>query len=177
MTTSITLDFIGKNFSPEFIEKAKEQTITILHALFFDFSIAEYDQDQSTPTQLFSVANYANGYSNYELSRSIRGYLYDREFTENEILYLTISFISSKVFQDIVDNHEIENEEDFDPYILDIILSKHLLRELPPFLMDYLESTILRFSSEFDISDGYIDNIYFEEKQVYYINQLMDKYI
>lgn len=177
MTATITHNFIGKNFSPEFIEKAKEQTITILNTLFFDFSIAEYGQDQSGPTQLFSVVNYANGYSNYELSRSIRDYLYNREFTENDILYLTITFISSNVFQDIIDNHEIENEEDFDPYILDIILSKHLLRELPPFLMDYLESTIIRFSSEFDISDGYIDNIFFEEKRTSYINELMGKYI
>lgn len=174
MTKSTAQDYIEKNFSLEFIEKAKRNTIVILNTLYYDFSIAKRIQNQSSPTEEFTSVHFDNGDTSIGTSELINDFLHNRKFDENEILYLTISFIASSRFQNLIDNIMLyEIEEEFDHDILAVLLEKHIIKELPLYLFDYLHASIIRFCGEFDISTGWIDNEHFESMQEHYSTLLV----
>ncbi|WP_143824818.1 hypothetical protein [Myroides sp. N17-2] len=168
MTKSTAQAFIEKNFSLDFIEKAKKQTIVILNTLYYDFSIKKYEELQSIPTDDFNTVNCDDGYPSEDTSELINTFLHNRKFDENEILYLTISFITSSRFQNLIDNITIYDNEEFDHDLLEVLLAKHVSKQLPLYLFDYLRASVIKFCSEFDMSDGLIENEHFEDMQEYY---------
>ncbi|MCC9044027.1 hypothetical protein LNQ81_15225 [Myroides sp. M-43] len=168
MTSSTAQDFIANHFSFEFIEKSKRRSVSILNTLYYDFSIAKHNQSQSIPTEEFNLVNLEGKFPSIGTSELINTFLHNREFTENEVLYLTISFLSSTRFQNLIDTIRMYDETQFNEDILSVLIAKHITKQLPHYLFDYLHSSIIRFCGEFDISNGHIENIYFKSIQDYY---------
>lgn len=173
MNQSNARSFIEQQFSIEFIEKAKMETFLILGQLYNDFSIDITKEDFSIPTEDFRIVNLCNGTRNMEVSELISDFLHSRDFTENEVLYITISFISNPKFQSFIETIRQHDEEEFEEEILKILVAKHIYKQLPLYVLDYLHASIIRFCSEFDISDDHIDNDTFDNMKTHYSSLLI----
>ncbi|MGL5274685.1 hypothetical protein [Myroides sp.] len=173
MTQPNAPDFIEQHFSIEFIEKARMQTLLILGSLYTDFSIDTELDNHYKPTDDFVLANLCNGTNNPQVSELISNFIRNKNWSENEVLYLTIAFISNPKFQAFIDNIRLYDEEEFGEEILRVLLSKHITKELPLYVFNYIHASILRFCSEFDLSDGLIDTDTFDNMKTHYSSLLI----
>lgn len=168
MTQPNAPDFIEQHFSIEFIEKAKMQTFFIFGALYTDFSIACLGDQNCIPTEDFLLVNLCKEESNTEASEIIYHFIHNRDFTENEVLYLTLSFLSNPKFQEFINLIRRYDQEAFDEEILKIFIGKHICKQLPLYLLDYIHSSIIRFCKEFNLIDGKIDTDTFDNIKTQY---------
>ena len=155
--------FIRTLFSPSFINEAEATTKRILSHLFRKLSINEQTGSYIYPTTLFQSLNQRLGDRSYDLDSKIRkDYLEKFNLTSTEILHVIIT--------DLISMHELERYlPDFanaDTSTQGAILEELFAKQhetLPNYFEEKLLTMIYLFASEFDLSDGRMEDDYFNE--------------
>lgn len=166
--TSETKEFLNKNFTREFINTSLQSAYEILKQYYKTFSIQKAGAEQSTPTSEFENVNLANGDMNIDIRELITKHLDALTLTESDVLSLTIAYVNSLNYDKATVYLVYENDENSVRELYEVLIERRVSNVLPSYLRKVLIDSMLMFCSEFDISNGCIDNEYFEDLlQVY----------
>ena len=155
--------FICTLFSPSFINEAEATTKRILRHLFWELSVDKQTNSYVHPTPLFQSLNHRIGDRSYNLDSEVRrDYLEKLNLTPMEILHVIIT--------DLISTHELERYlpdfADADTSTQGVILEELFAKQhetLPSYFEEKLLTMIYLFASEFDLSDGRMEDDYFNE--------------
>lgn len=155
--------FIGGIFSQSFINEAEATTKRILGSFFRELSINEQTGSYIYPTTLFQSLNHRLGDRSYDLDSEIRkDYLEKLNLTSTEVLHVIITdLISTREFERYHPDFADADISTQGAILEELFAKQH--ESLPNYFEEKLLTMIYLFASEFDLSDGRMEDDHFNE--------------